>query len=85
MLLTIVDMLFDNLGFFIAKNPLVFRVQARMSIFWIYDTFCVFWMTTTTTRHDTTTLKHLILVRPPPGDGIPREDLPSLRLKLLLQ
>ena len=31
----------------------------------------------TTTRHDTT-LKHLILISPPPGDGIPREDLPSL-------
>ena len=30
-------------------------------------------------QHDTTTLKHLNLLSPPPGDEIPREYLPSLR------
>ena len=54
-------------------RPLVVRVQARMYIFWKFDMFG------SDDDDDTTTLKHLILVSPPPGDEIPREDLPSLR------
>ena len=59
-------------------RSLVVRVQARMYIFWKFD-ILGFLSPTTTTPHDTTTTrKHLILVSPPPGDEIPREDLPSL-------
>ena len=49
-----------------------------MSILWNFD-ILVFLGMTTATRHDATALKQLILVSPPPGDEILREDLPSLR------
>ena len=55
-------------------RPLVVRVQARMYIFWKFDILGFL--------APTTTLKHLIWSAAPPGDEIPREDLPSLRLRI---
>ena len=64
-------------GFLIFKGP-GRRVEAGMSFFGNFGifVFCDFW---DDDDNDTTTRKHLNLVSPPPGDEIPREDLPSLR------